>query len=124
MNKMMIPGIMLAVAVMATGCNRDTDNDGRGPAQEAGKALDDTGAAVGREAREGVENADRAAERAAENIDQATDRAAANAEHAAAEVREETREAAQDAKRGVDNATDAAGRQLERAGERMQDGSK
>ena len=46
-----ISGIMLAVAVLVTGCNK---NDGMGPAQEAGKAVDNAGAAVATESREAV----------------------------------------------------------------------
>ena len=36
-----ISSIMLAVAVLVTGCHKAEDKDGMGPAQEAGKAIDD-----------------------------------------------------------------------------------
>lgn len=123
MNKTTLTGIMLAIAVLATGCS-DRDRDGRGPAEEAGKAVDDAGATVARETEQGVERADAAAERAAENVDQAAERAEANIEQAGAEVRQETREAAADVKRGVSNATNETGKAVERAGEKIQDASK
>jgi hypothetical protein len=123
MNKTTLTGIMLALAVLATGCS-DRDRDGRGPAEEAGKAVDDAGANVARETDQAVERADAAAERAAANVDAAAERAEANIEHAAdhaeagveragAEVREETREAAV-----------ATGKAVERTGEKIQEKSK
>jgi colicin import membrane protein len=39
-----ISSIMLAVAVLVTGCHKAQDKNGMGPAQSAGKAIDDTGA--------------------------------------------------------------------------------
>ncbi|HEY1044560.1 MAG TPA: hypothetical protein VGE60_11925 [Telluria sp.] len=134
MKKTTLTGIMLAVAVLATGCTKQ-DNDGMGPAQEAGKAVDEAGATVARETEQGLERADQAAERAAANVDQAAERAEANIEHAAdhaeanleaagAEVRQESREAAADVKRGVSNATNETGKAIERTGEKIQDASK
>lgn len=123
MNKAIISGIMLAAAVLATGCKK-ADNDAMGPAQEAGKALDDAGAKVANETREGVERADQAAERAGANMERAADRAEANLEQAGAQVRQESREAAHDVKQGVSNATNATGKAVERAGEKIQDASK
>jgi uncharacterized protein with beta-barrel porin domain len=123
MNKTTISGIMLAVAVLATGCNK-ADNNSMGPAQEAGKAVDQAGANVARETREGIERADQATERAAANAERTAERAGDNIERAGAEVRQESREAAQDVKQGVSNATEATGRSVERAGERMQDAAK
>lgn len=124
MNKAIIPGIMLAAAVLATGCKKVDNDTSMGPAQEAGKAIDDTGAKVANETREGVERADQAAERAGANIERAAERAEANVERAGAEVRQESREAAQDVKQGVSHATNETGKAVERAGEKIQDASK
>lgn len=112
MNKITISGILLAVAVMATGCKK-ADDPTMGPAQEAGKAVDQAGANVAAETREGVQKADAAAERAEANV-----------EKAGAEVRQESKEAAAEVKQGVSNATDATGKAVERAGEKMQDAAK
>jgi hypothetical protein len=119
-----ISGILLAVAVLATGCNKKADNDSMGPAQEAGKAVDNAGANVALETREGLQRADQATERAGQNMEQAAERAGDNMQRAGAEVRQESREAAQDVKQGVSKATEATGKSVERAGERIQDAAK
>lgn len=134
-----LSGIMLAVAVLVTGCNK---SDNMGPAQEAGKAVDDAGRTVANETREGVAAADAAAERtgdrveaaadrtearldaAGERAEAAADRAGDRVQAAGAEVRQESREAAAEAKAATADATAAAGRSVERAGEKMQDASK
>lgn len=122
MNKVTMAGILMAVTVMATGCKKTDNADTMGPAQEAGAAIDNAGAKVAEETREGVQAADAAAERAGERVEAAAERADENLERAGAEVRQETREAAQEAKQAADNVNDNAGRALERAGEKMQDG--
>lgn len=132
MNKTTISALMLAVAVLATGCKKDADPS-TGPAQEAGKAIDNAGAKVAEETKEGAatvgaateraaENVDQATDRAAANIDQATDKAAENLKEAGAEVRQESKEAAAEVRQGADAVNDKAGKALERAGEKMQDG--
>lgn len=123
MTKTTISAILLAVAVLTTGCAKK-DNDAMGPAQEAGKSLDQAGANAAQETREGVVAADQAAERAGENMEQAADRAGDSMQRAGAEVRQESREAAAEVKQGVSNATDATGKAVERAGENMQDAAK
>jgi colicin import membrane protein len=123
MNKTTISGIFLAVAVLATGCHK-TDDTAMGPAQQAGKAVDDAGATVAQNAREGAERADQAAERAGDKIDHAAKRAGDNLEQAGAEVRQESKEAAHDMKEDAKDATAATGKSIERAGERIQDASK
>jgi hypothetical protein len=47
-----ISSIMLAVAVLVTGCHKAEDKDGMGPAQSAGKAIDDAGAKAAAESKE------------------------------------------------------------------------
>jgi colicin import membrane protein len=132
-----LSSILFAVAVLATGCHKaeTTTNNGMGPAQTAGKAVDDTGAKVAAESREAAADANAAANRAGEKIDAATDRAgakidaaadrtAANMREAGAEVRQESHEAAHNVKEGTKDATAATGRALERTGEKMQNASK
>ena len=106
MKKITIPALMLAVAMVATGCKKADDNPNMGPAQEAGAAIDNAGANTAAAAREG-----------AERVDAATDRAAANMENAA-------ERAGQNIKEGASDATAATGRAVERAGEKIQDASK
>jgi hypothetical protein len=130
-----LSGLVLAVAVLATGCHKTekttVETNGMGPAQTAGKAVDDTGAKAAANAREAAADANAAANRAGEKIDAATDRAAvkvdaatdraaANMREAGAEVRQESHEAAANAKEGAKDATAATGRALERTGEKMQ----
>jgi hypothetical protein len=132
-----LSSILFAVAVLATGCHKaeTTDTNNMGPAQTAGKAVDDAGAKVATESREAAADANAAADRAGEKIDAATDRAAvkadaaadragANMREAGAEVRQESHEAAANVKEGAKDATAATGRALERTGEKMQDSSK
>lgn len=135
MNKTTFAAMLLAVAALATGCHKADNNPNTGPAQEAGKAIDDAGAKVATEARQGAAEANAAADRAGERIDAATDRAGAKIDaatdraaektrEAGAEVRQESREAAQNVKEGASNATAATGRAVERAGEKIQDAAK
>lgn len=133
MNKTTISALMLAVAVLATGCKKADNDPSTGPAQEAGAAIDNAGAKVAEETKEAgaavgaateraAENVDAATERAAANIDQATDKAAENLKEAGAEVRQESKEAAAEVRQGADAINDKAGKAVERAGEKMQDG--
>ena len=134
-----LSSIMFAVAVLATGCHKTekttVETNGMGPAQTAGKNIDDAGAKAAAESREAAANANAAANRAGEKIDAATDRAAvkadaaadraaANMHEAGAEVRQESKEAAANVKEGAKDATSATGRALERTGEKMQNASK
>jgi hypothetical protein len=132
MNKTTISALMLAVAVLATGCKKADNDPSTGPAQEAGKAIDNTAGAaaeeyqgsrgaVGAATERAAENVDKATDRAGDNVENATDRANQNMKEAGAEVRQESREAAADVARRAD-ATNSAGKGLERAGEKMQDG--
>ena len=66
-----ISSIMLAVAVLVTGCHKAQDKDGMGPAQSAGKAIDDTGAKAAAESKEAAANANAAAQQAGQNAKEA-----------------------------------------------------
>lgn len=93
--KAIVVGTLL-LALLA-GCGREEEQ--MGPAQKAGKALDDAGAKVSDELRDELEKADRAA----------------------AEAREKVKDATRDASRGLDRATDEVGKRIEKAGEKLQD---
>jgi hypothetical protein len=89
-------GTLLLLAVLA-GCSRE--EEAMGPAQRAGKALDDAGAKVTRQLDNELARADRAAEQAREKI----------------------KDAAKDAKGGLKRATEEVGKKVEDAGEKIQD---
>jgi len=89
-------GTLLVLAALA-GCSRD--EEAAGPAERAGKALDDAGARVSRQVQEELAKADRAT----------------------AEAREKIKDAAQDAKGGLKRATEEVGKKVEDAGEKIQD---
>ena len=55
-----ITALMLAVAVMATGCKKADDNPNMGPAQEAGAAVDAAAANAAQETREAAQNVENA----------------------------------------------------------------
>src|SRR5437764_5303531 len=120
-----ISSMLLAVAILATGCHKaetttPATTDGMGPAQAAGKAVDDTGAKAVEESRQAADKANAAAARAGDKIDAAAERTGENMRQAGAEVREGSKEAAQNVKEGAADATAATGRALERTGEKMQ----
>ncbi len=94
--KTAIVGSLLVLAVLA-GCSREEETIG--PAQRAGKALDDAGAKVSRQVEQELEKADRAA----------------------AEAREKIKDATKDAKGGLKRATEEVGKKVEDAGEKIQD---
>ena len=93
--------LLLACAVVSAlglaGCNRAPDNPG--PAERAGKAIDDAGARVGVKVQEQVDKAEDTAQAA----------------------RERAREATRDASRNLDKATEAVGKKVERAGEKIRE---
>lgn len=84
MNKLKtlsIPSILLAVAVLAAGCHKtektEVDTNGMGPAQTAGKAVDDAGARTqanaqqaGQDIKQGIGNATDATGKALERTGQ------------------------------------------------------
>jgi hypothetical protein len=123
-----IPSILLAVAVLATGCHKTekttVETNDMGPAQTAGKAVDDAGAKTAAAAQQAGDNARDAAQRAGDKMSDAAARTDAAAREAGADARANAHEAGQDIKEGVSNATDATGKAVERTGQKMQDASK
>jgi predicted small secreted protein len=92
--------VMLMAAAVLAGC--DTSNDGVGPAQRAGKAVDDAGAKVQAVVEQQVVKADAAAEH----------------------VRDKPKVAAAEASRNLDRATVKAGEKVEQAGEKLQEAAR
>jgi len=96
--------VALALLAGATGCNRN--NEAMGPAQQAGKAVDDAGARVAQKLHEPIDKAQQAAQEVAKSAD---------------EARDKLKDATEDASRGLDKATEEVGKKVERAGEKIQD---
>ena len=128
LKSLSIPSILLAVAVLATGCHKTEKNtvetNDMGPAQTAGKAVDDAGAKTATAAQQAGDNARDAAQRAGDNMSDAAARTGAAAREAGAEAKANAHEAGQDIKQGAKDATDATGKAVERTGQKMQDASK
>jgi hypothetical protein len=95
MNRISTTAILLAA--LLAGC-KQSPADGMGPAQKAGKVVDEAGAKVQTAVQDQVVKADAAAERA----------------------REKAKEAAAEASRNLDRATAKVGEKVEKAGEKMQ----
>jgi len=95
---------VLAVLAGAAGCNRH--DDAMGPAQKAGKAVDDAGAQVAGKLHAQLDKANEAAQQL---------------EKSANDTRDKIDEATADASRGLDAATEQVGKKVERAGEKIQD---
>ena len=94
--------LVLALAAVS-GCK--PRNTGIGPAQQAGKAVDDAGQKVAQSLHAPVEKADEAKRK----LEEAGQRAKAQIEAAT-----------EDASKGLDKATAEVGKKVERVGEQMQ----
>jgi|AraplaDrversion2_2_1032049.scaffolds.fasta_scaffold02020_10 uncharacterized protein YjbJ (UPF0337 family) len=92
----------ILLAILLAGCNQSTSGDGMGPAQKAGKVVDDAGARVQSAVQQQVVKADEAAERA----------------------REKAKEATEEARQNLDRATAKVGEKVEKAGEKMQEAAR
>lgn len=99
MNRKLMFAALLMLAG-AAGCSRQQEE--MGPAQKAGKAVDDAGAQVSAKLHE--------------PIDKAND--------AARQARDKIKDAAEDARAGLDTATEKVGQKVEQAGEKIQDAAK
>jgi predicted small secreted protein len=97
MKRISISIMLLAAAVLA-GCDASS-RDGVGPAERAGKAVDEAGAKVTSAVQDQVAKADAAAEHA----------------------REKVKDATADASRNLDRATAEVGKKVEKAGEKLQE---
>jgi hypothetical protein len=97
----------LLVLGLAAGCDRH--EDGMGPAQKAGKAVDDAGAQAAARLHEPLDKAHQAAQAVANSADQA---------------RARIEDATEDARAGLGKATAEVGKKVEKAGEKIQDAAK
>lgn len=93
MKTLLVPALLLALA----GCSRD--DEGNGPAERIGKALDKASAEVTNSVKDEIARADNAVEDARAKVEDAT----------------------QEASRGLERATEKVGKSVERAGERIQE---
>lgn len=98
----LLPGAALLAAgllsaSMLAGCK--PADDGVGPAEKAGRVIDDAGARVAGKVQEQVSKADAVAEQA----------------------RERAKAATAEASRGLDKATETVGKKVEQAGEKIQE---
>jgi predicted small secreted protein len=95
MERTFVITALLATALLA-GCKPQAE--GVGPAEKAGRAIDDAGARVAGKVQEQV----------------------AKADAAAAQARDNAKEATAEASRSLDKATETVGKKVEQAGEKIQ----
>lgn len=95
---------LLAAAALA-GCQPKQDTGAPGPAQQAGKAVDDAGARVAKSLHAPIDKAEEAKRKMAEAGEQA---------------KRDIAEATDDARQGLNDATNEVGKKVERAGEKIQ----
>lgn len=108
----------LLVLAMAAGCSRH--DDAMGPAQKAGKAVDEAGDKVARELRAPLAKANEAAKQLAERAEEERRQIAERT----GEAREKIKDATAEAGRGLQKATGKVGEKVEQAGEKMQDAAR
>ncbi|MFL6710774.1 MAG: hypothetical protein ACJ8HI_21435 [Massilia sp.] len=102
---------LLAAAVAMSGCSKR--DEGMGPAQKAGQAVDNAGDKVAQELHDKLDKAHAVARQAADSAQQTKDQIAAA-----------TGDAAADAAKGLDAATEKVGQKVEQAGEKIQEAAK
>jgi hypothetical protein len=106
-----VMGMAAVLAVGVQGCSKR--EDGMGPAQKAGQAVDNAGDKVARDLHDKLDKANAAAQQTADAAKQARDQIAAA-----------TGDAAADAAKGLDAATEKVGQKVEQAGEKIQEAAK
>jgi Cu/Ag efflux protein CusF len=97
-SKIMFAALLILAG--AAGCSRQQEE--MGPAQKAGKAVDDAGAKVAAKLHEPIDKANEAAQQA----------------------RDQIKDAAEDARAGLGTATEKVGKKVEQAGEKIQGAAK
>jgi hypothetical protein len=106
MNQKRMFAALLALAAL-TACRGQHEE--MGPAQKAGKAVDDAGAKAAARLHEPIDKANEAAQAVADSAQQA---------------REKIQDATEDAREGLGKATEEVGRKVERAGVKIQEAAK
>ncbi len=104
-------GMAAVLAFGVQACSKR--EDGMGPAQKAGQAVDNAGDKVAKDLHDKLDKANAAAQQTAEAAKQARDQIAAA-----------TGDAAADAAKGLDAATEKVGQKVEQAGEKIQEAAK
>ncbi|NML61246.1 hypothetical protein HHL21_09170 [Massilia sp. RP-1-19] len=99
-------GVMLALAILAAAAGCTPRDEEKGPAQQAGEAIDNAGDKVARKLQEKLDKAEEAGEKMAD---------------AARSTGDQIEDATSDASRGLEEATKNAGKKVEQAGEKIQD---
>jgi Spy/CpxP family protein refolding chaperone len=95
----------LVAAAALAGCQPKQDTGAPGPAQQAGKAVDEAGARVAKSLHAPIDKAEEAKRKMAEAGEQA---------------RKDIAAATEDARTGLNDATKEVGKKVERVGEKMQ----
>jgi hypothetical protein len=113
MNFKQITALALAVSMATSLAACGKRDDGMGPAQKAGQAVDNAGDKVAAELHDKIDKANEAARKTAESAQQTRDQIAAA-----------TGDAAADAAKGLDRATEKVGQKVEQAGEKIQEAAK
>lgn len=108
MNKTTLMAALLALAALA-GCQPKQDTAGVGPAQQAGKAVDDAGAKIAKSLHAPIDKAQEAKRQM---------------EAAGEETKKQIAAATDDARDGLNKATEEVGKKVERAGEKIQESAK
>src|SRR5450830_1063842 len=103
---MFVMGVAAVLALGLQGCSKR--EDGMGPAQQAGQAVDNAGDKVAKDLHDKLDKANAAAQQTADAARQTRDQIAA----------------ATDAAKGLDAATEKVGQKVEQAGEKMQEAAK
>lgn len=103
--------IVSAALLAGAGCSKK--EDGMGPAQKAGQAVDNAGDRVARELQDKIDKANAAAQQVSDSAQQTRDR-----------IAEATADATADASKGLNAATEKVGKKVEQAGEKIQESAK
>lgn len=104
---------MLALVLLAGVSACSKRDDGMGPAQQAGQAVDKAGDKMAHEMHDKLDKAHAAARQVGDSAQQTRDR-----------IAEATEAAAADAGKGLDAATEKVGKKVEQAGEKIQQSTK
>jgi methyl-accepting chemotaxis protein len=99
--------LVLAMLLGVAACTKRDET--MGPAQKAGKAVDNAGEKVARELHDQLDKADQAAKDVARSAQETSDR---------------INEATEDAGKGLNKATEEVGKKVERAGEKIQEAAR
>ena len=109
MKAMPMLSAVLALVLMAGMVACTKRDEGMGPAQKAGQALDNAGDKVAKDLHDKLDKADQAAKDVAKSAQETADK---------------INDATADAAKGLNKATEEVGKKVERAGEKIQEAAK